>query len=65
MNIKLLLFKNEIEKEEKDIIKSKDIICPEYAESIKFQIIDYKKNYNNGKNELTIYNILLNEFEKT
>jgi len=38
----ILLFKNEIEKEEKDIIKSKDIICPECDESIKFQIIEYK-----------------------
>ena len=37
----ILLFKNEIE-EEKDIIKSKDIICPKFDESIKFQIIDYK-----------------------
>jgi len=32
----ILLFKNEIEKEEKDIIKSKDIICPKFDESIKF-----------------------------
>jgi len=35
----ILLFKNEIEKEKKDIIKSKDIICPKFDESIKFQII--------------------------
>ena len=61
----ILLFKNEIEKEEKDIIKSKDIICPECDESIKFQIIEYKQNYYNEKNEHIIDNILLNEFEKT
>ena len=35
----ILVFKNEIEE---DIIKSKDIICLECAESIKFQIIEYK-----------------------
>ena len=40
MNI--LVFKNEIEQEEKDIIKSKDIICPICGESIKIEIINYK-----------------------
>ena len=41
MNI--LIFKNEIkEKELKDIIKSKDIICPIFGESVKIDIKDYK-----------------------
>ena len=58
----ILVFENELEEV---IIKSKDIICPECAESIKFQIIEYKQNYHNEKNEHIINNILLNEFEKT
>jgi len=65
MNI--LVFKNEIEEEkeeEKDIIKSKDIICPKCYESIKLQIIDYKIKLSECKNGHTIDNILLNEFEK-
>ena len=66
MNI--LVFKNEIEEEkeeQKNIIKSKDIICPECSESIKFQIIDYKIKLSECKNGHTIDKILLNEFEKT
>ena len=66
MNI--VVFKNEIEEEkeeEKDIIKSKDVICPECGESIKFEIIDYKIKLSECKNGHIIDNILLNEFEKT
>jgi len=63
MNI--LVFKNEEKEEEKDIIKSKDIICPECGESIKFEIINYKIKLSECKNGHTIDNILLNEFEKT
>ena len=40
MNI--LVFKNEIEEEKKDIIKSKDIIWYECGENIKIEIIIYK-----------------------
>ena len=63
MNI--LVFKNEIEQEEKDIIKSKDVICPECGESIKIEIINYKIKLYECKNGHKIDNILLNEFEKT
>ena len=63
MNI--LVFKNEIEQEEKDIIKSKDIICPTCGESIKIEIINYKIKLYECKNGHIIDNILLNEFEKT
>ena len=66
MNI--LVFKNEIEEEkeeEKEFIKSKDIICTECSESIKFQIIHYKIKLSECKNGHTIDNILSNEFEKT
>ena len=61
----ILVFKNAIEKEENDIIKSKDIICPKCGESIKFEIINYKIKLSECKNGHIIDNILLNEFEKT
>jgi len=63
MNI--LVFNNEIKPEEKDIIKSKEIICPECGESIRFEIINYKIKLSECKNGHTIDNILLKEFEKT
>ena len=61
----ILVIKNEMKKEEKDIIKSKDVICPECGESIRFEIINYKIKLFECKNGHKINNILLNEFEKT
>jgi len=61
----ILVFKSELEKEENDIIKSKDIICPKCGESIKFEIIKFKIKLSECKNGHIIDNILLNEFEKT
>ena len=61
----ILVFKSELEKEENDIIKSKDIICPKCGESIKFEIIKFKIKLSECKNGHLIDNILLNEFEKT
>ena len=59
----LLVFKNEIEEEEvKDIIKSKDIICPICGESIKIDIKDYKLTLLKYKNKHKIENILIDEF---
>ena len=65
MNI--LVFENEIKEEEevKDIIKSKDIICPICGESIKIDIKDYKITLFECKNKHIIDNILLDEFENT
>ena len=40
----VLVFESEFEVKEKDIIKSKNIICPECKENIKMDIIDYKIN---------------------
>jgi len=62
----ILVSKNEIEEEEvKDIIKSKDIICPKCGESIKIDIKDYKITLFECKNKHKIDNILLDEFENT
>jgi len=64
MNI--LVFKNEIKEEEvKDIIKSKDIICPICGQSIRIDIKDYKITLFECKNNHKIDNILLDEFENT
>ena len=64
MNI--LVFDNQtIIKENKSIIKSKNIICPECKESIKMDIIDYKINLYECYKKHKINNLLLNEFEKT
>ena len=54
---------NEIEKRDKDIIKSKNIICPECKENIKMK--DYKINLYDCKNGHRFENILINEFEQT
>ena len=54
-----------MEIKEKDIIKSKNIICPECKENIKMDIIDYKINIYECKNGHKKENILLNEFEET
>ena len=63
MNI--LVHKNEKNKEIKDIIKSRDIICPICSESIKININDYKIILFGCKNKHRIDNILINEFENT
>ena len=63
MNV--LVYDTEIEIKENDIIKSKNIICPECKESIKMEIKDYKINLYGCKNKHRIENILLNEFEET
>ena len=63
--MKILVFKKEIENEEEDIIKSKDIICPTCGESIRFEVINFKIKLSECKNGHIIDNILLNEFEKT
>ena len=63
MNI--LAFKNEIKPVENDNIKSKDIICPECSESIRFEIKDYKIKLLDCKNGHLFDDILLDEFEKT
>ena len=63
MNI--LVYESEMEVKEKDIIKSKNIICPECKENIKMDIIDYKINIYECKNGHKMENILLNEFEET
>ena len=58
MNI--LVFKDEIEEEEvKDIIKSKDIICPICSESIRIDIKDYKITLFECKNKHKIDYYLL------
>ena len=49
----------------KNMIKSKNIICPECKENIKMDIIDYKVNLFDCKNGHKIENILLDEFEET
>ena len=63
MNI--LVFKNEIKFDENDFIKSKNIICPKYGESIRFEVLNYRIKISECKNGHTIDNILLNEFENT
>ena len=62
--MKILVFKKEIENEEEDIIKSKDIICPTCGESIRIEVINFKIKLSECKNGHIIDNILLNEFEK-
>ena len=47
------------------IIKSKNIICPECKEDIKFKIVDYVINLYECKNKHDIDNIFLNEFDST
>ena len=52
-------------KPDEDIIKSKDIICPECGEITKMDIIDYKITLFDCKNGHKIENILLDQFENT
>ena len=61
----ILVFENEIKINDKDIVKSKNVICPECKESIKMYIKGYKLNLFDCKNGHKINNILLNELEKT
>ena len=63
MNI--LVFDNMIETKNKEIIKSKNIICPECKESIRMNINEYKINLFKCKNGHNIDNILLDHFEET
>jgi len=63
--ISILVYDIETEIKGKDIVKSKNIICPECKENIKMDIIDYKVNIYECKNGHKIQNILLNEFEET
>ena len=53
------------DKEKLNIIKSKDIICPQCGESIFMNIKDYKINLYGCKNNHRINNLLCSEFEKT
>ena len=48
-----------------DIIKSKEIICPNCKENTRMNIIDYRINLFECKNGHKIDNILLKEFENT
>ena len=63
MNILVMSYQNL--EENKSIIKSKYIICPECGESIKMKIKDYTINLFECKNNHKIDNIPINEFEKT
>ena len=65
--MKILVMENEPEPKPKDedIIKSKDIICPECGEISKMDIIDYKIILFDCKNGHKIENILLDQFENT
>ena len=49
----------------KEIIKSKNIICPKCNENIRMDIKEYKMNLSKCKNGHNIENILFNEFEET
>ena len=60
------IFVNKIDKDiNENIIKSKEVICPECKESILINIKDYKINLNKCKNGHNINNILFKDYEKT
>ena len=63
MNV--IVYENEIQKEKKNMIKSKNIICPECKQDIKFKIEDYVINLFECKNKHDICSIFLNEFNST
>jgi len=63
MNV--IVIESEILVPKEDIIKSKNIICPECKENINMDIKDYKINLYDCKNGHKIENILLNEYEET
>ena len=62
MNV--LVYNYEVTVKNKDIIKSKNIICPECKENIKMDIKDYKINLYDCINGHIMENILLNEFDE-
>ena len=61
----VLIFDNEMDVKEKDIIKSKNIICPKCYENIYMDIKDYKIDLYECKNGHKFENLSLNEFEET
>ena len=63
----ILVFSNELKNNSviTDIIKSKDVICPECKESIKMDIVNYKVILSDCKNNHKFDKILLNEFDDT
>ena len=63
MSITIIEDTSDIKK--KEIIKSKNIICPECKENIRMDIKEYKINLSKCKNGHNIENILFNEFEET
>ena len=64
-NIKIIVNKINEENKNNNIIKSKDIICPECKEKILIKIKDYIIELYDCKNGHNIKNILLDEYEKT
>ena len=63
MNV--IVFEKEFDIHQKDIIKSKNAICPYCKENIKMDIKDYKINLYECRHGHKIENILLNKFEET
>ena len=61
----VLVYDKENMNNDKSIIKSKNIICPECNEKIKINIKDYKINLFECKNKHKINKIFFNEFDKT
>ena len=61
--INILVNENNETIKKDNIIKSKEIICPECKENILIKIDEYKINLFNCKNNHNINNILLNEYE--
>ena len=63
----IIVMENEIDEGNKlsDIIKSKNVICPECKETISIDIIDYKINLYGCKNGHKFKDILLDQFEET
>ena len=64
-NIKIIVNKINEENKNNNIIKSKDIICPECKEKIMIKIKDYIIELYDCKNGHNIKNILFDEYEKT
>jgi len=64
--MKILVIKiNENQNNNNNLIRSKDIICPECGEDIKIKINNYKISLFGCKNNHKIDNISLSDFEKT